>query len=63
VLDLLSAQSALADARAERIQSRLAWSVSFAQLAHDAGLLDTHGGNPIRLVPVALPDTTKTPNR
>jgi outer membrane protein len=61
VLDLLSAQSALADARAERIQSRLAWSVSLAQLAHDAGLLDVHGGNPLRLTPV--PDTTKTPNR
>jgi outer membrane protein TolC len=61
VLDLLSAQTALGSARAERIQSRLSWLVSLAQLAHDAGLLDTHGGHPFRLTPV--PDTTQTPNR
>ena len=54
VLDLLAAQSALADARAQRIQARLEWNVSLAQLAHDAGLLDQHGGSPLRLVP----DTT-----
>jgi outer membrane protein TolC len=49
VLDLLSAQSALAEARAERIQAQLAWSVALAQLAHDAGILDTRGGSPLRL--------------
>ncbi|HEU4697636.1 MAG TPA: TolC family protein [Gemmatimonadales bacterium] len=63
ILDLLNAQSALADARNELIQSRLAWSVSLAQLAHDAGLLDTRGGSPLRLTPVTLPDSTQTPNR
>jgi outer membrane protein len=57
VLDLLSAQTALADARAERVQSRLAWSVSLAQLAHDAGILDPRGGSPLRLTS----DTSATP--
>ena len=56
VLDLLTAQSALADARAQRVQARLAWSTALAQLAHDAGLLDTQGGSPLRLTT----DTTKT---
>jgi outer membrane protein len=50
VLDLLAAQSALADARAQQVQARLSWSVSLAQLAHDAGLLDVDGGSPLRLV-------------
>jgi outer membrane protein len=48
VLDLLSAQSALASARAQLVDARLTWSVSLAQLAHDAGVLDPHGGNPLR---------------
>jgi outer membrane protein TolC len=56
VLDLLAAQSALADARAQRIQARLEWNVSLAQLAHDAGLLDSKGGSTIKLTP----DTTST---
>ena len=45
VLDLLAAQSALADARAQQVQARLDWSVSLAQLAHDAGVLDPQGGH------------------
>jgi outer membrane protein len=49
VLDLLAAQTALADARAQRVQARLTWSVSLAQLAHDTGLLDARGGSPLRL--------------
>jgi len=57
VLDLLSAQTALAGARAQLVDARLAWSVSLAQLAHDAGVLDTRGGSPLRLTP----DTTSTP--
>ena len=59
VLDLLSAQSALASARAQQVNARLAWSVSLAQLAHDAGVLDTRGGSPLRLTS----DTTSTPSR
>ncbi len=54
VLDLLSAQSALADARAQVVQARLAWQTSLAQLAHDAGVLDPKGRADIRLVPDTL---------
>lgn len=59
VLDLLAAQSALASARAQQVEARLAWSVSLAQLAHDAGLLDPRGGSPLRLTA----DTTTAPSR
>jgi outer membrane protein TolC len=59
VLDLLAAQSALASARAQQVDARLAWSVSLAQLAHDAGVLDTRGGSPLRL----STDTTSAPSR
>jgi outer membrane protein len=57
VLDLLAAQSALASARAQRVGARLAWSVSLAQLAHDAGVLDPKGGTSLRLTT----DTTTVP--
>ena len=56
VLDLLTAQSALASARAQQVQARWTWETALSQLAHDAGLLDVHGGNPLHLVP----DTTKS---
>lgn len=56
-LDLLSAQSALADARAQEIDARWTWYIALAQLAHDAGILDLEGGSPIRL----RPDTTGAP--
>jgi outer membrane protein len=59
VLDLLAAQSALASARAQQVDARLAWSVSLAQLAHDAGVLDTRGGSPLRFTS----DTTSAPSR
>jgi outer membrane protein TolC len=49
VLDLLAAQTALASARAQQVDARLAWSVSLAQLAHDAGVLDPRGETPLRL--------------
>jgi len=39
VLDLLSAQAALAGARAQEIQARSDWFVAAARLAHDAGAL------------------------
>jgi outer membrane protein TolC len=51
VLDLLSAQSALADARAQHVLARFEWSTSLAQLAHDAGILDSRGGSSLRLIP------------
>jgi outer membrane protein len=59
VLDLLAAQTALADARAQRVDARLSWSVSLAQLAHDAGILDPTGESSLRLTP----DTTTVPTR
>jgi outer membrane protein TolC len=58
VLDLLAAQSALASARAQQVDARLAWSVSLAQLAHDAGVLDPQGGHSLRLTS----DTTRAPS-
>ena len=51
VLDLLAAQGALADARGQVVQSRLAWHTSLAQLAHDAGALDPKGGTDLRFSP------------
>lgn len=51
VLDLLSAQSALADARAQQVLVRLEWNTSLAQLAHDSGVLDVRGGSSLRLEP------------
>ncbi|HVN75885.1 MAG TPA: TolC family protein [Thermoanaerobaculaceae bacterium] len=37
IIDLLTAQSALASARAQEIQARAGWYVALAQLAHDTG--------------------------
>jgi outer membrane protein len=51
VLDLLSAQTALADARAQQVLARLEWNTSLAQLAHDSGVLDVRGGSSLRLKP------------
>jgi outer membrane protein len=53
VLDLLSAQSALAGARAQQVLARLEWYTSLAQLAHDSGVLDPTGGSTLRLQPAA----------
>jgi outer membrane protein TolC len=55
VLDLLSAQSALADARAQQVLARLEWNTSLAQLAHDSGLLDLRGGSSLRLQSDSVP--------
>jgi outer membrane protein TolC len=43
ILDLLTAQGALADARAQAVQSRWAWYAALAQLARDAGTLGPRG--------------------
>ena len=43
IVDLLIAQSALADARAQSIQTRWQWRQALAQLAHDVGTLGIHG--------------------
>ena len=55
VLDLLSAQSALAQARAQQVLARLEWNTSLAQLARDAGVLDPQGGSSLRLTQDSVP--------
>ncbi len=54
-VDLLTAQSALASARAQQVQARWVWQTALAQLAHATGILDTSGGTNIRVTP----DTTR----
>lgn len=56
VLDLLTAQAALASARAQQVQARWEWELALSQLAHNSGLLDVHGGTPIHMTP----DTSKS---
>ncbi len=46
IIDLLTAQTALASARAQQVQSRWQWYTSLAQLARDAGVLGVHGDTP-----------------
>ena len=54
LLELLTAESALGNARALRITARLSWNTALLQLAHDVGVLDARGGHSLRIVP----DTT-----
>ncbi|MDQ6718661.1 MAG: TolC family protein [Gemmatimonadota bacterium] len=51
IIDLLSAQSALANARAQQVQSRWQWYTSLAQLARDAGVLGVRGDTPFTITP------------
>lgn len=51
IIDLLTAQSALANARAQQVQSRWQWYTALAQLAHDSGVLGTRGETPFPFVP------------
>jgi outer membrane protein TolC len=46
IIDLLTAQTALAAARAQQVQSRWQWYTSLAQLARDAGVLEPTGDTP-----------------
>jgi outer membrane protein TolC len=55
ILDLLTAQTALADARAQAVLARWSWYGSLAQLSRDAGVLGPRGetrlpltSNPLR---------------
>jgi len=43
ILDLITAQATLANARAQQTQSRWIWSSALAQLAHDVGVLGPRG--------------------
>ncbi len=54
ILDLLSAQNALADARAQSVQSRWTWYLALSQLARDVGVLSPRGDANLTL----RPDTT-----
>jgi len=49
VLDLLTAQSALADARAQQVTAHFGWYAALAQLTHDVGVLGLDGSSPFRL--------------
>lgn len=54
ILDLLTAQTALASARAQQVQSRWQWYTSLAQLARDAGVLGVRGDTPFSFTPDSL---------
>ena len=56
VLDVLTAESALAGARALEIQARFTWYTALAQLAHDTGILGLDGSSPLQV----QTDTTGT---
>ncbi len=47
IIDLLSAQSVLADARSQDVQSRWAWFTALAQLIHDTGSMRAEFGKEI----------------
>jgi outer membrane protein TolC len=47
VLDLTTAEAALADAQGQDIQSRWEWHTSLARLAHATGVLGLRGENPL----------------
>ncbi|HKN67059.1 MAG TPA: TolC family protein [Gemmatimonadaceae bacterium] len=57
IVDLLIAQSALADARAQDAQARWQWRGAMAQLAHDVGVLGLRGE---ALAPLGTADTSGT---
>jgi outer membrane protein len=57
VLDVLTAEAALAGARAQEIQARFTWYTALAQLAHDTGILGLDGSSPLHV----QTDTTGTP--
>ncbi len=61
IIDLLTAQTALANARAQQVQSRWQWYTALAQLAHDSGVLGTRGETPFPFVPAAgTPSSSQT---
>jgi outer membrane protein TolC len=58
IVDLLIAQSALANARAQSVTARWEWRSSLAQLAHDVGVLNARGDTsfaPLRPAPDVRP--------
>ena len=57
IIDLLTAQAALSNARAEQAQARWVWAQRLALLARAAGALDARGAAALPVVR----DTTTTP--
>ena len=55
ILDLLTAQTALANARAEKILARADWLLALSRLAHDTGTLAAAG--PAAVLPTTAPYT------
>jgi outer membrane protein len=51
IIDVLTAQTALANARAQQVQARWQWYTSLAQLARDAGVLSVRGDTPFEFSP------------
>ncbi|MEP6619971.1 MAG: TolC family protein [bacterium] len=49
IVDLLTAQSALASARAQQAQSRWTWAAALAQLSHDVGVIGPRGESTVPL--------------
>ncbi len=62
IIDLLTAQSALANARAQQVQSRWQWYTALAQLAHDSGVLGTRGETPFLFIPATGTTSTSQNN-
>lgn len=60
ILDLLTAEAALASARSQQASARWTWYSSFAQLSHDVGILGLHGETRLHL---ANDSTTTPPSR
>jgi TolC family type I secretion outer membrane protein len=56
ILDLLTAQSALAEARSQEAQARSLWFLTIAQLAHATGVLEPGSPEIRALPPAAGPD-------
>lgn len=59
ILDLLTAQSALADARAQAVLARWQWYASLAQLSRDTGVLGPAGETRLPLTTVPSRDTDR----
>jgi TolC family type I secretion outer membrane protein len=59
ILDLLSAQSALEGARAQRVQAKSDWFVSLAQLAYDTGTLNISSSGTLERVPITMEKVEK----
>jgi outer membrane protein len=59
ILDLLSAQSALESARAQRVQATADWYVSLAALARDTGTLTASSSHSLERIPITMEKVKK----